>query len=29
MLKSGFTSDEIGRIGGGNFLGVFGETVKK
>ena len=29
MLKTGFTPDEIGRIGGGNFLRVFGEAVKK
>jgi membrane dipeptidase len=29
MLKAGFTPDEIGRIGGGNFLRVFGEAVKK
>jgi membrane dipeptidase len=28
MLKTGFTPDEIGRIGGGNFLRVFGEAVK-
>ncbi len=29
MLKTGFNPDEIGRIGGGNFLRVFGEAVKK
>ena len=29
MLKTGFTPDEIGKIGGGNFLRVFGEAVKK
>jgi membrane dipeptidase len=29
MLKTGFTSDEIAKIGGGNFLRVFGEAVKK
>jgi len=29
MLKTGFTPNEIGRIGGGNFLRVFGEAVKK
>ncbi len=29
MLKAGFTPDEIGKIGGGNFLRVFGEAVKK
>jgi membrane dipeptidase len=28
MLKTGFTPDEIGRIGGGNFLRVFAEAVK-
>ena len=28
MLKAGFTSDEIGKIGGGNFLRIFGEAVK-
>ena len=28
MLKTGFTPDEIGKIGGGNFLRVFGEAVK-
>ncbi len=27
MLKAGFTPDEIGKIGGGNFLRVFGEAV--
>jgi membrane dipeptidase len=29
MLKTGFTSDEIEKIGGGNFLRLFGEAVKK
>ncbi len=29
MLKTGFTPDEIGKIGGGNFLRVFAEAVKK
>jgi Siderophore-interacting FAD-binding domain len=29
MSKAGFTPDEIGRIGGGNFLRVFAEVVKK
>jgi membrane dipeptidase len=29
MLKTGFTQDEIGKIGGGNFLRVFGESVAK
>ncbi len=29
MLKTGFTPDEIGKFGGGNFLRVFGEAVKK
>jgi membrane dipeptidase len=29
MLKTGFTPDEIGRIGGGNYLRIFGEAVKK
>jgi len=28
MLKTGFTPDEIGMIGGGNFLRVFGAAVK-
>jgi membrane dipeptidase len=27
MLKTGFMADEIGKIGGGNFLRVFGEAV--
>jgi membrane dipeptidase len=27
MLKTGFTQDEIGKIGGGNFLRVFGAAV--
>jgi membrane dipeptidase len=29
MLKTGFTPEEIGKIGGGNFLRVFGEAVKR
>ena len=29
LLKTGFTPDEIGKIGGGNFLRVFGEAVRK
>jgi membrane dipeptidase len=29
MLKTGFTSDEIGKIGGVNFLRVFGTAVRK
>ena len=29
MLKTGFTPDEVGMIGGGNFLRVFGAVVKK
>jgi hypothetical protein len=29
MLKTGFTPDEIGKIGGKNFLRVCGEAVKK
>jgi microsomal dipeptidase-like Zn-dependent dipeptidase len=29
MLKTGFTPDEIGMIGGGNFLRVFGLAVAK
>lgn len=29
MLRTGFTPDEIGKIGGENFLRVFGEAVKK
>lgn len=29
MLKTGFRSDEIAKIGGGNFLRVFGEAVRK
>lgn len=28
MLKTGFTPDEIGKIGGGNFLRVFGAATK-
>jgi hypothetical protein len=29
MLKTGFIPDEVGMIGGGNFLRVFGAVVKK
>ncbi|HEY3936429.1 MAG TPA: membrane dipeptidase [Bryobacteraceae bacterium] len=29
MLKTGFTPDEIGKIGGGNFLRVFGQAVQR
>ena len=29
MLKTGFAPDEIGKIGGGNYLRLFGEAVKK
>lgn len=29
MLKTGFTPDEIGKIGGGNYLRVFGEAIAK
>ncbi len=29
MLKTGFTPDEIGKIGGGNFLRVFGAAAAK
>jgi membrane dipeptidase len=29
MLKTGFTPDEIGKIGGGNYLRVFGEAVAR
>ncbi len=29
MLKSGFTPDDIAKIGGGNFLRVFGEAVQR
>ncbi len=29
MLKTGFNPAEIGKIGGGNFLRVFGEAVRK
>ena len=29
MLKTGFTADEIGKIGGGNFLRIFGAAVAK
>ena len=28
LLKTGFTQDEIGKIGGGNFLRIFGKAVK-
>jgi microsomal dipeptidase-like Zn-dependent dipeptidase len=27
MLDTGFTPDEIGKIGGGNLLRVFGEAI--
>ena len=27
MLKAGFTPEDIGKIGGGNFLRVFGQAV--
>jgi microsomal dipeptidase-like Zn-dependent dipeptidase len=29
MLKTGFTADEIGKIGGGNFLRVFGLALSR
>jgi membrane dipeptidase len=29
MLKTGFTPDEIGKVGGGNLLRIFGEAAKK
>jgi membrane dipeptidase len=29
MLRTGFKSDEIAKIGGGNFLRVFGDAVRK
>jgi microsomal dipeptidase-like Zn-dependent dipeptidase len=29
MLKTGFTPDEISKIGGANYLRIFGEAVKK
>jgi membrane dipeptidase len=29
MLKTGFAPNEIGKIGGGNFLRLFGEAVRK
>ena len=29
MLKTGFTRDEIGKIGGENFLRIFGDAVNK
>ena len=29
MLKAGFTPDEIGKIGGRNYLRIFGEAVAK
>ncbi|HVI80218.1 MAG TPA: hypothetical protein VM715_19060 [Candidatus Acidoferrum sp.] len=29
MLKTGFNPDEIAKIGGDNFLPVFGEAVKR
>jgi membrane dipeptidase len=28
MLKTGFTQDDIGKIGGQNFLRIFGEVIK-
>ena len=28
LLKTGFTGDEIGKIGGGNFLRIFGAAVQ-
>lgn len=28
ILKTGFTSEEIGKVGGGNYLRIFGEAVK-
>jgi membrane dipeptidase len=28
MLKTGFTPDEIGKIGGGNYLSIFGNAMK-
>jgi membrane dipeptidase len=29
MLKTGFREDEIAKVGGGNFLRIFGEAVTK
>jgi microsomal dipeptidase-like Zn-dependent dipeptidase len=29
MLETGFTPDEIGKIGGGNYLRIFGEAIGK
>jgi membrane dipeptidase len=29
MLRTGYKPDEIAKIGGGNFLRVFGEAVRK
>jgi membrane dipeptidase len=29
MLKTGFSPDEIGKFGGGNFLRIFGAAVRK
>ena len=29
MLKAGFTAEEIGKIGGGNYLRIFGEATKR
>jgi membrane dipeptidase len=29
LLKTGFTPDEVGKIGGGNFLRIFAGSVKK
>jgi hypothetical protein len=28
-LKAGFTPDEIGKIGGGNYLRIFDQAVAK
>jgi hypothetical protein len=28
MLKTGFTPDDIAKIGGANYLRVFGDAVK-
>jgi membrane dipeptidase len=29
MLKTGFMQDEIGKIDGGNYLRIFGQTIKR
>ena len=29
MLKTGFTPDEIGKIGGAHYLRIFSESVKR